>query len=84
MWREKAIKWAWITLVLNAAIAIMNIGFGYSHFLKHEWLAMTVSWSLVGLNSWVAWTQYVSIRKYRQELKELMWQTLSTPAEQLR
>lgn len=84
MWRDRAIRWGWAILILNASIAIANIGFGYGHLLKHEWLAMSASWSLSVLNGWVAYRQYINIRKYKLELKEIMWQTLSTPAEQLR
>ena len=84
MWREKAIKWAWITLALNAVIALMNVGFTYGHLVKHEYWTMGISTSLVMLNTWVAVWQYKSIVKYRNELKQLMWRTLSTPSEQLR
>ena len=84
MWREKAIRWAWITLVLNATVALMNIGFSYGHWIKHEYWTMAISVSLVVLNSWIAVWQYKTIVKYREEIKELMWRTLSTPSEQLR
>lgn len=84
MWRTKAIRWAWITLVLNAAIALMNTGFSYGHWLKHEYWTMAISVSLVVLNTWIAVWQYRTIVKYREEIKELMWRTLSTPSEQLR
>lgn len=84
MWRERAIRWGWAILILNASVALMNIGFGYGHYLKHEWLAMSASWSLTVLNGWVAYTQYTNVRKYKQELKDLMWETLSTPSEALR
>ena len=84
MWRTKAIKWAWITLAFNAAVALMNMGFSYGHWVKHEYWTMAFSVSLVLLNTWVATWQYQHIVKYRNELKELMWRTLSTPSEQLR
>ena len=84
MWRTKAIKWAWITLVINASVALLNLGFTYGHLLKHEYWAMGISISLVGLNTWIAIWEYQSIVKYRQDLKDLMWRTLSTPSEQLR
>ena len=84
MWRTKAIKWAWITLVINASVALLNLGFTYGHLLKHEYWAMGFSVSLVILNGGVAYWQYRQIVKYREELKELMWRALSTPAEHLR
>lgn len=84
MWREKAIKWAWITLALNAFIALMNAGFTYGHLVKHEYWLMLTSVALVCLNTSVAVWQYRQIVKYRQELKEFMWRALSTPSEQLR
>lgn len=84
MWRERSIRWCWIILVLNAAIALMNTGFSYGHWIKHEYWTMAVSLGLVLLNSWVAWYQFRTIRRFQQELKQLMWQTLSTPSEQLR
>ena len=84
MWRTKAIRWAWITLVLNASVALMNIGFSYGHWIRHEYWTMAISVSLVVLNSWIAVWQYKTIVKYREEIKELMWRTLSTPSEQLR
>ena len=84
MWREKAIRWAWITLVLNATVALMNTGFSYGHLIRHEYWTMAISASLVVLNGWIAVWQYKTIVKYREEIKELMWRTLSTPSEQLR
>lgn len=84
MWRERAIRLGWWVVTLNLAISLMNIGFGYSHYVKHEWIAMSVSWGLVGMNGWVAWIQYKSVQRMKQELKDLMWQTLSTPSEVLR
>ena len=84
MWGEKAMRWGWGILVLNAMVSIMNIGFGYGHLTKHEYWAAGLSWALVLMNGWVAWGQYKSIRQWRQEIKELMWKTLSTPSEALR
>lgn len=84
MWRTKAIRWAWITLVLNATVALMNIGFSYGHWIKHEYWTMVISISLVILNGWIAYWQWTTVRKYKQELKELMWKTLATPSEALR
>lgn len=84
MWRERAIRWGWLVMILNIAISIMNIGFGYSHYAKHEWIAMSVSWCLVGMNGCVAWAQYKSVQRMKQDLKDLMWNTLSTPSEELR
>ena len=37
MWRERAIRWAWFTAGLNLLIALMNVGFSYGHFVKHEY-----------------------------------------------
>lgn len=84
MWRTKAIRWAWITLVLNASVALMNLGFSYGHLIRHEYWTLAFSVSLVVLNSWIAVWQYKTIVKYREEIKELMWRALSTPSEQLR
>ena len=84
MWRERAIRWGWWIVAMNALISIMNMGFAYGHFTKHEIWAGIVSSLLVIMNGWVAYWQWTSIRKYRQELKELMWTTLSTPAGELR
>ena len=84
MWREKAIRWGYIIVALNAFIALMNMGFGYGHYIKHEYWTMSVSWALVGMNSWVAYWQFKNVLKYKQELKELMWKTLSSPSEVLR
>lgn len=83
MWREKAIKWGWITLLLNAGIALMNTGFLYGHYVKHEYWTMVFSSLLIIMNSGVAYWQWTNIRKYKQELKELMWKTLSTPSGEL-
>ena len=84
MWREKAIRWGWIIVALNALIAIMNLGFAYGHYVKHEYWTMAISSFLVLMNGWVAWWQFKNVLKYKQELKELMWKTLSSPSEVLR
>ena len=84
MWREKAIRWAWFTAGLNGLIAVMNVYFSYSHLIKHEYWSLAFSVFLVIMNGWVAWWQYKHVRQYKQELKELMWKTLSTPTEVLR
>lgn len=84
MWRNKAIKWGWWIVAINALISIMNTGFAYGHWSKHEIVAGLVSSGLVLMNGWIAWWQYTNIRKYRQELKEMMWTTLQTPAGELR
>lgn len=84
MWRERAIRWGWWIVALNLSISVMNAGFAYEHFSKHEIITGIISSVLVVMNAWVAQWQYASIRKYKQELKELMWQTLATPSEQLR
>lgn len=84
MWRHKAIKWSWATLILNLTISLLNIWFGYSHLLKHEYWTMALSWAITIMNGGVALWTYTQIRKYRQELQAMMWQTLSTPSEALR
>ena len=84
MWREKAIRWAWITAGLNLFIALMNTAFLYGHYIKHEYWTMVFSGFLIVLNSLVAIWQFKNVKKYRQELKDLMWKTLSTPSEVLR
>ena len=84
MWRERSIRWCWIIMVLNVAIALLNSGFSYGHWVKHEYWLMLTTVALVCLNTWVAWYQFKTIRRFRQELKEMMWRTLSTPSEQLR
>lgn len=84
MWRERAIRWGWVIMVLNLAIGVMNIGFGYGHFVKHEWLATSATFSLVVLNVWVAYTQYKSVQRMKQELKDYMWHLLQSPSEALR
>lgn len=84
MWRERAIKWGWATAGLNAFVSLMNIYFSYNHLIKHEYWGLTFSIFLVLMNGWVAVWQYGNIRKYKEELKELMWKTLATPSGELR
>lgn len=84
MWREKAIRWGWITAGLNALIAVMNMYFLYGHYIKHEYWTMVFSGFLIIMNGWVAWWQFKNVMKYKQELKELMWKTLSSPSEVLK
>ena len=84
MWRERAIKWAWFTLLVNATIAIMNAGFAYGHFSKHEIWTGIISSLLVCMNGWIAYWQWGHIKTYKRELKELMWKTLATPSDALR
>lgn len=84
MWRERAIRWGWVIIAANALIAVMHSGFAYGHFTKHEIWTGIISSLLVLMNGWVAYWQWTNVRKYRQELKELMWKTLATPSEALR
>lgn len=84
MWREKAIRWGWATLTLNLAISLMNVWFGYDHMVKHEYWTMGISWTVTLFNGFVVLWTYKNIRKYEQELKDIMWRSLSTPSEALR
>jgi hypothetical protein len=84
MWREKAIRWGWFTAGLNLVVSLMNVFFSYNHLIKHEYWGLTFSLLLVLMNGGVAIWQYGNILKYEQELKEMMWETLSTPSEVLR
>lgn len=83
MWREKMIKISWWILALNLLVCLSNMGFGYQHVVKHEpWLA-GFSFFLVVFNGWVAWLQWRNIVRFKQELKDLMWTTLTKPSEQI-
>ena len=84
MWREKAIKWAWFTAGMNALIAVMNMYFLYGNYLKHEYWTMGITGFLIVMNVWVAVWQVGHVKQYKQEIKELMWKTLSSPSEVLR
>lgn len=76
MWREKAIKWAWYVLFLNAFVSITNVGFTYGHYLKHQYWPMAFSIFLVLANGFVAVWQYRRIKQMNVELKQLTWQIL--------
>lgn len=76
MWRKKAIKWTWVILVLNAAVALLNLGFTYGHWVKHEYWTMCFSMCLVILNSSVAVWEYQRIKQMNQDLKRITWQIL--------
>jgi len=84
MWRQRAIRWGWVIVALNLSISLLNIWFGYNHMVKQEYWTMAISWTITLINGYVAWFQYTNIRKYQQELKDIMWKALSTPSEALR
>lgn len=81
---RKWIKMFWAVLVLNATISLAQVGFGYGHYLKHEYWLMAFSAALFCLNGWCAVNQWQQIRKIKQQQKDYMWRTLQTPSEVLR
>ena len=84
MWREKYIRWAYAVIALNALVSIMQIGFAYGHYLKHEYWLMLVSGFFMLFNGYFAWRSYKNLLSMKQDLKDEMWRTLQTPSEVLR
>lgn len=83
MWREKMIKISWWVLALNLSICVFNLVNGYVHFAKHNYGMMTFSLVLVAINGFVVWSQYKTVLRFKQELKDLTWELLQKPSEQL-
>lgn len=84
MWREKAIRWNWAVVVLNALVSVMQGVFTYNHWIKHEYWLMTVSVFFMCFNGYMAYWMWTKVRALKQDLKDYMWRTLSTPSEVLR
>ena len=81
---RKWIRIFWAILVGNAFIALLQLGFAYGHYLKHEYWMMLLSLFFFCFNGGFAVNQYRHIRRIYQERKDYMWKTLSTPSEVLR
>lgn len=83
MWHEKMIRISWWVLALNLAVAFMNIGFGYQRIVNNEMAMAAFTFTLVAVNLFVAWLQYKNVVKFRQQLKDLTWELLQKPSEQM-
>ena len=83
MWREKYIRWSWGIVVLNLLVSLMQVGFTYGHWIKHEYWLMLVSGFFFFFNGYMAWWMYGNVKKMKEEYKKVVWQTLSTPGEEL-
>ena len=70
--------------IANVVVVILQIGFAYGHFLKHEWWGLALSVFFGSINAVCAVQQYRQWRRVIQEEKDYMWSTLLTPSEVLR
>lgn len=84
MWRERYIKIFWLLFAFNLLVCLIQAGFAYSHWLKHEWWGLGISLFMTCFNGYFAWTQFNGAVRMKQQLKDHMWQTLSTPSNRLR
>lgn len=83
MWREKMIKISWAVLFFNLAVCAFNSTSAYRHYTTHSYGLLAFTIVLVGINAFVAWLQWRNIKRFKQELKDLAWELLKKPAEQL-
>ena len=63
--------------IANILIVILQLGFAYSHWTKHEWGSVTLSIFFASINAVCAVQQYRHWQRVKREEKEFMWTTLS-------
>ena len=74
-------KWRrvfWSMFLLNAGVALLQLGFAYDHIAKHEYWWMTVSLALGAFNGVIAWSQVKNLRKLKQDQRRAVIDILST------
>ena len=84
MWREKAIRMNWIVLMLNAGVSLLQAGFTYEHWIKHEYWLMCISTFFMCFNGYMAYWMWRKVMIMREDYKQYVWQTLQSPSEVLR
>lgn len=84
MWREKYIRWNWACVILNVLVSLLQIAFTYGHWIKHEYWLMLVSGFFMLFNGYMAYWLWCKGKQMREEYKQYVWRTLSTPSEILR
>lgn len=70
--------------IANILIVVLQLGFAYGHYTKHEWGGMALSLFFATINAVCAVHQYRCWQRVKREEKEYMWNTLLTPSRDLR
>lgn len=70
---------------LNELVALLQLGFAYGHYVKHEWWGMGLSLFFLVFNGYLGYLHgYRAYKKAVEHEREVMWRTLITPSQMLR
>ena len=81
MWYESMIRFCWWALAINIFAAILNFVIGYSNYISQSYWLAGFNCGIGLMSSYVAWIQWTNIAKYKQQLKDLVWETLKKPSD---
>ena len=84
MWREKHIRLGWACVALNALVSLMQVGFTWGHWIKHEYWLMLVSGFFFLFNGYMAYWMWTKVKIMKEDYKQYVWRTLQTSSDVLK